>query len=232
MSASPILSCANVHRYLGAEEGRVHAVRGVSLELRAGQSCAVVGPSGCGKSTLLYALGLLDRPDEGDVRVGGEELARADDRRRTRVRSESIGFVFQFHFLLLEFSALENVVLPMLHLGNLSRNEAEARGRQLLDRVGLAEKAGRRANHLSGGEQQRIAVARSLANSPAVVLADEPTGNLDAANAEGVIDLLIGLAGEEGRGAIIVTHNPEIAARCDVTLRMEDGRIVEGGMVE
>lgn len=227
VSVQPILSCGNLHRYLGAEEGRVHAVRGVSLSLRPGQTCAVVGPSGCGKSTLLYAMGLLDRPDEGEIRIDGEELARAGDERRTQVRSERIGFVFQFHFLLPEFSAVENVALPMLRLGRLSRGAALQRARELLDRVGLAEKADRRSNHLSGGEQQRVAVARALANSPEVVLTDEPTGNLDARNAAAVIDLLVGLAGEGGRGAIVVTHNPEIAARCDVILRMEDGRIVE-----
>lgn len=221
-----VLSCANLHRHLGAEEGRVHALRGVSLDLSGGKSYAVVGPSGCGKSTLLYTLGLLDRPDEGEVRIGGESLARASDEVRTRVRLERIGYVFQFHFLLADFTVLENVMLPMQRLGGLRPGEIRERAFGLLARVGLGGKEDRPANHLSGGEQQRVAVARALANDPPVILADEPTGNLDAANTERVTDLLVGLARESDRTLMIVTHNPDVAKRCDLRLSMKDGKLV------
>lgn len=221
-----VLSCANLHRYLGEGDGRVHALRGVSLDIEAGKTYAIVGPSGCGKSTLLYALGLLDRPDAGTVRIDGKEVPGGDDVLRTRLRLERIGFVFQFHFLLAEFSALENVMLPMMRRGQRPAEQMRERAAALLDRVGLAGKAERPANRLSGGEQQRVAVARALANEPAVVLADEPTGNLDAASADRVVDLLTGMATRAAPAVVIVTHNPEIACRCDVQLTMKDGVFV------
>ena len=221
----PVLACRDLHRYLGAGEVRVHAVRGVSMELDPGRAYAIQGPSGCGKSTLLYSLGLLDRPDAGTVALGGRTLSDAGDDERTRARAESLGFVFQFHFLLPEFSAEENLILPMRRKGGLSFEAMRARAAYLLDRVGLADKANRPAGRLSGGEQQRVAVARALANSPLVVLADEPTGNLDAANAERVADLLIELARERNHAVVMVTHNPAIAAKCDARIAMLDGRL-------
>jgi lipoprotein-releasing system ATP-binding protein len=221
-----VLSCAGLHRYLGQGEGRVHALQGVSLDIRAGKTYAIVGASGCGKSTLLYTLGLLDRPDAGTICLQGRDLSRADDEQRTRARLDGIGFVFQFHFLLAEFTALENVMLPMIRLGKLSPEERRDRAAGLLRQVGLAGKAGRLANRLSGGEQQRVAVARALANSPSLLLADEPTGNLDAGNAERVVDLLVGLAEAQERAVVIVTHNEAIAKRCDHELLMKDGAFV------
>lgn len=218
-----VLSCLNLHRYLGAEEGRVHALRGISLQIEAGKTYAIAGPSGCGKSTLLYTMGLLDRPDAGSVCVDGRDFSQANDELRTQTRLERVGFVFQFHFLLAEFTAVENVMLPMARRGELSPAESRERAVRLLKQVGLAGKEDRPANQLSGGEQQRVAVARALANSPSAILADEPTGNLDAANAERVVDLLIGLSRDENAAVVIVTHNEEIAQRCDIRLPMKDG---------
>ncbi len=186
----------------------------------------MVGPSGCGKSSLLYTLGLLDRPDEGEIWIGGREWSGAGDDARARLRREAVGFVFQFHFLMPEFSAVENVMLPMERSERVPAGERRERAMWLLERVGLAEKGGRLASRLSGGEQQRVAVARALANRPDVVLADEPTGNLDAANAERVVGLLLELGREEGRSVAIVTHNLEIAERCDRVLGMKDGVFV------
>ncbi len=228
-NAAPILSCRGLHRHLGEGEGRVHVLRGISLDIGAGTVCAVAGPSGCGKSTLLYALGLLDRPDAGEVRIEGENLAAAGDAVRTRTRNESIGFVFQFHFLLPEFSAAENVMLPMYRLGRLAPRDMRRRAGYLLEQVGLGARQDRLATRLSGGEQQRVAVARALANDPSIVLADEPTGNLDAHNARAVVDLLVALARERGRAVVIVTHNEEIAARCDRRVSMLDGRLEADG---
>ena len=222
---NPVLSCRDLHRYLGEGEGRVHVLRGISLEIEPGRAYAIEGPSGCGKSTLLYSLGLLDRPDLGRVCLQGIDFTAASDDERSRARASSLGFVFQFHFLLPEFTALENLVLPMYRKGGLSTDEMRERAAYLLDRVGLADKAARPANRLSGGEQQRVAVARALANAPAVVLADEPTGNLDVANAGRVADLLVELSRESDHAVVMVTHNPEIAARCDVSIEMRDGEL-------
>ncbi len=222
-SPEAILACRDLNRFLGEGEGRVHVLRGIDLEIRPGLTYAVAGPSGCGKSTLLYSLGLLDRPDSGEIRVLGRDLSAAGDEVRTRIRNESIGFVFQFHFLLPEFTAAENVMLPMYRLGRLSEAEMRGRARSLLERVGLGDKHARPSTRLSGGEQQRVAVARALANDPEVILADEPTGNLDAANARGVVDLLTELARERKRSVVLVTHNKEIAGRCDRHISMLDG---------
>ncbi len=209
----------------------MHVLRGVSLEIEPRRAYAVEGPSGCGKSTLLYSLGLLDRPDAGEVRLGGVELSRASDDERSRVRASALGFVFQFHFLLPEFSALENLMLPMYRKGGLNESRMRDRATYLLDRVGLADKADRLASRLSGGEQQRVAVARALANAPSVVLADEPTGNLDGANAERVANLLVELARESDHAVIMVTHNPDIAARCDVRLTLSEGGLAVAPVV-
>jgi lipoprotein-releasing system ATP-binding protein len=226
MSAGPVIRCENLHRYLGQNEGRVHVLRGVSFEAERGRVCAIVGPSGCGKSTLLYQLGLLDRPDGGNIWINGEVVSNTSDELRTAARSRHIGFVFQFHFLMLEFTALENVIMPMRKLGRLTNAEMEARARMLLGSVGLGEKTHRLGTHLSGGEQQRVAVARALANEPSLILADEPTGNLDATNSALVFDLLARLAKENGQAVVLVTHNPEIAQRCDIVRTMRDGLFV------
>jgi lipoprotein-releasing system ATP-binding protein len=221
-----VLACRNLVRWLGKDENRTHVLRGVDFDAVAGNTHAIVGPSGCGKSSLLYLLGLLDRPDEGEVYVAGEPFARVGDDARTAARNAHLGFVFQFHFLLPEFSAAENVMLPMRKRGALGEDAMQERARELLDAVGLGEKAGRLATHLSGGEQQRVAIARALANEPPVILADEPTGNLDAKNSAIVFDLLARLARERGIAVVMVTHNPELAERCDRVLRMLDGRFV------
>jgi len=220
------LRCANIHRYLGQGEGRVHVLKGVSFEAHRGQVYAIVGPSGCGKSTLLYLLGLLDRQDDGDIWINNRLMSNSSDADRTAARGEHIGFVFQFHFLMQEFTALENVMMPMRKLGRLTPEAMEARARQLLSSVGLGEKTHRVGTQLSGGEQQRVAIARALANEPAIILADEPTGNLDVKNSTMVFDLLTRLAKENGQAVILVTHNPEIANRCDSVKPMRDGLFV------
>jgi lipoprotein-releasing system ATP-binding protein len=220
------LRCANLHRYLGHGDSRVHVLRGVSFEAHRGQVYAIVGPSGCGKSTLLYLLGLLDQPDGGEITINGQVMSNSDDFARTAARGEHIGFVFQFHFLMLEFSALENVMMPMRKLARLSEPEMTDRAHQLLGSVGLGEKTHRLGTQLSGGEQQRVAVARALANQPKIILADEPTGNLDVKNSALVFDLLTRLAKENGQAVILVTHNPDIAARCDFTRPMRDGLFI------
>ncbi len=226
VDATPILRAENLHRHLGQGDVRTHVLRGLSLELQRGKLYAVSGPSGCGKSTLLYLLGLLDRQDAGEVWIAGERMSAASDAERTTARNRLLGFIFQFHFLLPEFSALENVLLPMRKLGRLNPEQMLARAQTLLADVGLGEKAHRLATQLSGGEQQRVAIARALANEPAVLLADEPTGNLDQHNSNHVFDLLTRLAREKGHTVLLVTHNPELARRADVNLRMADGLFV------
>jgi lipoprotein-releasing system ATP-binding protein len=220
------LSCETLHRHLGQGEGRVHVLKGVSFEANRGRVCAIVGPSGCGKSTLLYLLGLLDRPDGGSIWIRGQLMSNSGDMERTAARGEHIGFVFQFHFLMQEFTALENVMMPMRKLGRLAPGEMPERARSLLTAVGLGDKTHRLGTQLSGGEQQRVAVARALANQPAILLADEPTGNLDQRNSSLVFDLLMRLAKENGQAIVLVTHNPEIAGRCDVVRPMRDGVFV------
>ncbi len=220
------LRCSNLHRYLGQVDSRVHVLKGVSFEARRGQVYAIVGPSGCGKSTLLYLLGLLDQPDGGEITINDQVMSNSDDFARTAARGEHIGFVFQFHFLMLEFSALENVMMPMRKLGRLSESQMTERAHELLGSVGLGEKTHRLGTQLSGGEQQRVAVARALANQPKIILADEPTGNLDVKNSTLVFDLLTRLAKDNGQAVVLVTHNPDIASRCDVTRPMRDGLFV------
>jgi len=220
------LHCSGLHRYLGEGEGRVHVLKGVSFEAQRGQVYAIVGPSGCGKSTLLYLLGLLDRQDAGDIVINGQAMSQSSDAARTAARCEHIGFVFQFHFLMPEFSALDNVMMPMRKLGRLTPPEMEARALELLGEVGLRQKAHRLGTQLSGGEQQRVAIARALANQPSIILADEPTGNLDVKNSAMVFDLLTRLAKDNGQAVILVTHNPEIADACDSVRPMRDGLFV------
>ncbi len=220
------LRCENLHRHLGEGAGRVHVLKGVALEARSGQVSAIVGPSGCGKSTLLYLLGLLDQPEAGSIWIRGQLMSGSDDIARTAARGEHIGFVFQFHFLMQEFTALENVMMPMRKLGRLPEAQMVERASGLLADVGLGDKTHRLTTQLSGGEQQRVAIARALANMPAIILADEPTGNLDQKNSTLVFDLLTRLAKEKGQAVILVTHNPDIAHRCDTILSMRDGEFV------
>jgi lipoprotein-releasing system ATP-binding protein len=220
------LRCDGLHRYLGTGEGRVHVLKGVSFEAHRGQVYAIVGPSGCGKSTLLYLLGLLDQPDGGQIWINQQLMSNSSDLDRTAARCVNIGFVFQFHFLMQEFSALENVMMPMRKLGKLTPAEMADRAHTLLSAVGLGEKTHRLGTQLSGGEQQRVAIARALANQPAIILADEPTGNLDVKNSTIVFDLLTRLAKDNGQAVILVTHNADIASRCDFTRPMRDGLFV------
>ncbi len=217
------MRCEGLQRYLGQDEGRVHVLKGVTFEAHAGSVYAIVGPSGCGKSTLLYLLGLLDQPDAGKIWINGQLMSNSQDSVRTAARGEHIGFVFQFHFLMLEFTCLENIMMPMRKLGRLTPLQMEERATRLLESVGLGDKIHRLGTHLSGGEQQRVAVARALANEPTIILADEPTGNLDVKNATLVFELLTSLAKDHGQAVVLVTHNPEIAHRCDFTRPMQDG---------
>ena len=226
MNAEPCLSCHDVERYLGEDESRVHALRGVTLDLDPASVHAVVGPSGCGKSTLLYILGLLDRPDGGSVTIESKPVSQLHDDDLSRKRNEFIGFIFQFHFLLEDFSAQENVMIPMRRLGQLSEEEMHDRAAELLSAVDLGDKLKRPSRHLSGGEQQRVAVARALANDPRVILADEPTGNLDTENSHRAFDLLQDMVRRGGKALLLVTHNPVIAELCDWMHEMEDGHIV------
>ncbi len=221
------LRCRDLERYLGEEESRVHALRGVSLDLQAGTIHAVVGPSGCGKSTLLYLLGLLDHPDAGWIQIDGNSTEHLRDHELSQKRNEALGFIFQFHFLLEDFSAQENVMIPMRRLGRLSESEMRERADHLLDGVSLAAKGKRASRHLSGGEQQRVAIARALANDPRVILADEPTGNLDTENSQRAFELLRKIVHEGNKALLLVTHNPLIADLCDWVHKMEDGGIVE-----
>src|SRR5438874_9169943 len=184
MNSESCLSCEAIERYLGEEEERVHALRGVSLNVEPGSIHAVVGPSGCGKSSLLYILGLPDLPDAGRVSIESEPVSQLSDDKLAQRRNKFIGFIFQFHFLMEDFTAQENVMIPMRKLGQLSDSQMRQRAAGLLEAVGLGGKLRRPSRHLSGGEQQRVAIARALANDPNVILADEPTVNLDTANSE------------------------------------------------
>ena len=220
---SIVLQTDQLNRFLGEGANRVHALRDVSLTAEAGKTHAIVGHSGSGKSTLLYLLGLLDQPDSGTIEIEGKATGSLSDDQRTQMRNHSLGFVFQFHFLIKEFSALENITIPMKKLGRWSEKEMSERGMGLLQDVGLEDKAKRLGNQLSGGEQQRVAIARAMANDPAILLADEPTGNLDHKNADKVFDLLSKISHERGNAFLMVSHNPELAKRCDVVFPMEDG---------
>src|SRR6476661_6372879 len=227
MQSEPALRCHDIERYLGEDEERVHALRGISLNLEQGTVHAVVGPSGCGKSTLLYILGLLDHPDAGEVIIEGERVSNLPEDVLSQKRNQLLGFIFQFHFLMEDFTAQENVMIPMRRLGRLADAQMRDRAAELLDAVGLGDKLRRPSRHLSGGEQQRVAIARSLANDPRVILADEPTGNLDTANSERAFELLQNLVHGRGKALLLATHNPAIAEACDWIHEMKDGRIVD-----
>jgi lipoprotein-releasing system ATP-binding protein len=226
MNSEVCLSCHDLKRYLGEDESRVYALRGVSLQLEPSSIHAVVGPSGCGKSTLLYILGLLDSPDAGSVSIESQPVSHLSDDELARRRNELIGFIFQFHFLMEDFSAEENVMIPMRRLSRLSEEEMRERAATLLTAVDLGDKLRRPSRHLSGGEQQRVAIARALANDPRVILADEPTGNLDTANSERAFELLQNLVHQGKKALLLVTHNPAIAEACDWIHEMKDGRII------
>ena len=213
-----------VGRVYKSGAGDLPVLRGANLTLRAGEIVALVAPSGTGKSTLLHLAGLLERPDSGAVFVGGVDAGGLSDQDRTRIRRDQIGFVYQFHHLLAEFSALENVVLPQMIAG-VARKVAAERGRGLLAAFGLAGRAGQLPGKLSGGEQQRVAIARALANRPAVILADEPTGNLDSGTSDVVFAELLRIVRSEGVAALIATHNSELASRMDRVVTLRDGAV-------
>jgi lipoprotein-releasing system ATP-binding protein len=205
----------------------VTLVRDIDLEIETGQMTAIIGPSGCGKSSLLYLLGLLDRPSAGSLLMEGRDTARLAEDERSRLRLERIGYVFQFHFLLPELTAHANVALPMRRLKRLSSAEIETRADDLLAKLGLGSEAHKRPDRMSGGQRQRVAIARALANDPALILGDEPTGNLDSHNTEIVIAEFQRLAHDEGRAVVCVTHDANVAAAADRRLHMLDGRIVK-----
>lgn len=222
--SDPALSLQGVCKTYGAGRAAVEVLRGVDLTLQAGEIVALVAPSGAGKSTLLHIAGLLDSADSGEVLIGGRAMTRLADAERTAARRAEVGFVYQAHHLLPEFSAAENIILPQRAAG-ISLADAEKRAASLLESVGLAKRATHRPGELSGGEKQRVAIARALANRPRVLLADEPTGNLDVETSETVFALLLNLAREEGLAAFIATHNPDLAARMDRVARLESGKL-------
>ncbi|WP_297341653.1 ABC transporter ATP-binding protein [Pseudophaeobacter sp.] len=205
---------------------QIDVLRGVDLTLSAGEMVALVAPSGAGKSTLLHIAGLLDVPDSGSVTVAGQDISGKGDSMRTSLRRQELGFVYQFHHLLPEFTALENIILPQLANG-IAQRAAEARAEELLALVGLSARAQHRPAALSGGEQQRVAFCRALANSPRVLLADEPTGNLDPGTSDQVFAALMDLVAGTGLSALVATHNPELAARMDRRVKLEQGRLVD-----
>jgi len=224
----PLVLLHGICRQFRQGDTTLDVLRGAELAVWAGQSVALVGPSGAGKSTLLHIAGLLEHPDSGEVYIDAAATSQLSDIARTRIRRTEIGFVYQFHHLLPEFSALENVVLPQMIRG-LSRREAGARGSELLSYLGLKERLSHRPAELSGGEQQRVAIARAVANAPRILLADEPTGNLDVHTADHVFATLNQLVRASGLAAIIATHNMDIAAQMDRRVTIRDGLIVELG---
>lgn len=224
MSKSFVLQLMDIKKSFPQGKGRLEVLKGDSLDIEPGEIVALVGPSGAGKSTLLHIAGLLEQPSSGKIFVNGIAAEGLSDRNRTKLRREVIGFVYQFHHLLPEFNALENVMMPQLIAG-LSSKEAENQAHKLIKKVGLEKRLTHRPTELSGGEQQRIAIARALANSPKLLLADEPTGNLDTKTADLVFDELMSLVREENVGALIATHNPGLAARMDRTIMLIDGQI-------
>jgi lipoprotein-releasing system ATP-binding protein len=223
----PVLRLSAVHRRYRTEAGDLPILRGADLDLHAGEIVALVAPSGTGKSTLLHLAGLLERPDGGDVIVEGRAAGALADDARTAIRRRTIGFVYQFHHLLPEFTAEENVLLPQMADGR-PRSAAAARARDLLTQLGLGARLDHRPGRLSGGEQQRVAIARALANAPRVLLADEPTGNLDVGTSSLVFDALLETVRGLGMGALIATHNPDLARRMDRVVTLADGRVVPG----
>ncbi len=223
----PVLECRNVVRQFAEGESMLEVLSGVNLEVKPGERLAIIGASGCGKTTLLQIMGGLDEPTTGEVIVGGHSLAHTSEVKKGELRNRYIGFVYQFHHLLREFTAEENVAMPLL-IRRVAKHEALEQARTLLDRVGLGERLTHKPGELSGGERQRAAVARALITEPGLVLADEPTGNLDAGNGEHVLQLMLELNRELRTSLVIVTHDHSIAARMDRVLVLEDGRLREG----
>lgn len=222
----PVLKCHDLsHVYAGAS-APLQVLRGIDFSLKSGEMVGLVGPSGSGKSTLLQLLGLLDMPTKGKIIILGNNAHDASDAQRTSLRNRYIGFVYQFHHLLSELTALENAMMPLLIAGK-SASYARERAASLLVRLGLESRLTHRPSQLSGGEQQRVAIARALANAPKLLLADEPTGNLDTATSDHVCELLLTLARDEGVAAVIATHNPSLAKRLTRVVRMEQGLLVE-----
>jgi lipoprotein-releasing system ATP-binding protein len=221
----PQLSALNLNYSFEDSGEQIKVLHDVSLEVDVGQLTSVVGPSGCGKSSLLYLLGLLDKPESGQILLGEHSLSDLSEDKRTEIRNHEIGFIFQFHFLIKELTVLENVRLPILKAGKSVR-AANQYSEELLDKLGLADKRNRPAYKLSGGEQQRVAIARALSNSPKVLLADEPTGNLDTYNSGVVFEILQKFAEEAGISIVMVTHNEELAEKSDQVIKLIDGRII------
>jgi lipoprotein-releasing system ATP-binding protein len=224
--SEPALALEGVVRTFKQAGESLEVLRGVTLSLAKGEIVALVGPSGAGKSTLLHVAGLLERPDLGAVRIDGRDCGKMSDVERTEVRRAKLGFVYQFHHLLPEFSALENVMVPQMIAG-VARSAARTRAGELLGLVGLGPRASHRPARLSGGEQQRVAISRALANRPSVLLGDEPTGNLDHHTAEEVMGVLVSLVRKTGLAALVATHNLELARTLDRVLALEDGGVVE-----
>ncbi|MBA2589211.1 MAG: ABC transporter ATP-binding protein [Alphaproteobacteria bacterium] len=224
---SEVLRLENITRHYREGEGKLEVFSGLSMALKPGEIVALVGPSGSGKSSLLHIAGLLEAPTSGEITIAGAATSRLNDAERTRIRRETIGFVYQAHHLLPEFDALENVVLPQMIAGR-SRADAVTEGTRLLGVLGLAQRLTHRPSQLSGGEQQRVAIARALANKPRLLLADEPTGNLDPKTSGGVFEALIAITRAEGLAALIATHNFELASRMDRALLLHQGKLIEG----
>jgi lipoprotein-releasing system ATP-binding protein len=226
MTDPPLMSARGLWRELPGEPP-VPLVRGIDLDIVAGKFVAVIGPSGCGKSSLLYLLGLLDRPTGGSLAFDGQDTLPMDGDARARLRLARFGFVFQFHFLLPEFTAFENVMLPIRRLAALRSAEARDRAMAMLDAMGMVDQAHKTPDKMSGGQRQRVAIARALANNPSLVLGDEPTGNLDSVNSARVVEIFQRLAREQGRAVVCVTHDNDVASAADLRIHMRDG-IIEG----
>lgn len=226
MNKKICMELKNIRRSYGKKENVLDVLTDVNLTLHAGEIVALVGPSGSGKSTLLHIAGLLDTPSAGHIIVNGTDVSRATDKQRTFIRRKAIGFVYQSHLLLPDFNALENVMLPQLIAGS-SVKEAKERATLLLEQVGLRDRLLHRSGELSGGEQQRVAIARALANQPSLLLADEPTGNLDPKTSETVFEGLLNIVRQTGLSALIATHNPDLAQQMDRQVTVQNGRLVE-----
>lgn len=225
-TVKPVLSLDGVVRQFGRGHTQLQVLKGADLTISTGEIVALVGPSGSGKSTLLQIAGLLEHADGGEVYISGEAASKLGDDRRTELRRKHLGFVYQYHHLLPEFSALENIAIPQIIAG-LGKAEAKERAHQLLETLGLSARATHRPAELSGGEQQRVAIGRALANAPDLLLADEPTGNLDPETADEVFNMLLNLTRQVGLTALIATHNPDLAARMDRIVRVQDGHLIE-----
>lgn len=222
--SSIAVTLSDIVRTFRVAESKLNVLGGATTEISFGEVVALVAPSGAGKSTLLHVAGLLERPDSGEVVICGQECSKLSDEQRTMIRRQRIGFVYQFHHLLPEFSALENIAMPQIIAG-MPVVKAKDRARELIVRVGLKDRAGHRPGKLSGGEQQRVAIARALANQPRLLIADEPTGNLDQETAESVFDLLMELANDNGMAVLLATHNNKLASLMDRTLTLKNGVI-------